>query len=194
MCFFRLTAQYRNRALFCCRKKRADFFIINNLAIIFLIVSISLESGFTHYISSGNLSSFQMDCICVFCTITASLIAFAGWRAILYFNHSNYLSEPGFLPASFLFFLGVLLTTYFTALFYTKKEFVPQLPRFEIRAASIDSSAGYLCYYCYTILIFRNEYKIPLKEFLLIRKSDINRILLPIRIKPPEPLIENPFL
>ena len=37
--------------------------------------------------------------------------------------HSVYLQNPVFLVSSFFFILGVLFTTYFTALFYAKKEF-----------------------------------------------------------------------
>ncbi|HEY4935508.1 MAG TPA: hypothetical protein VII44_02950 [Puia sp.] len=99
------------------------FFIVNNLALILLLVSVSLESGSTYYIASGNLNASQMARFCLFWAAIASLIALAVWWSVLYFSHPIYLTHYGFLLASFLFILGVLLTTYFTALFYAKKQF-----------------------------------------------------------------------
>ena len=108
---------------FAAEKSGQIFYIINNLALILLLVSISLESGAAFYIASGNLDASLMARYCVFWAIAASFIALAGWWTILYFSHSHYLGEPEFLLTSFLFILGVLLTSYFTALFYAKKEF-----------------------------------------------------------------------
>ncbi|HMC87577.1 MAG TPA: polysaccharide biosynthesis C-terminal domain-containing protein, partial [Chitinophagaceae bacterium] len=65
------------------------------------------------------------------------------------------------------------------------------LPYFGIIAAPIVSSAGYFSYYCYTVYMYRKEYAVPWKEFLLIRKSDINRIIRSIVSKNDEPITEN---
>jgi O-antigen/teichoic acid export membrane protein len=51
------------------------------------------------------------------------LIAVAGWVTVIYFTHAVYFQNPQFLIASFIYLLGVLLTSYFTSLFYAKKEF-----------------------------------------------------------------------
>ncbi len=99
------------------------FFIVNNLALVLLIASISLESGATFYISSGGLEAGLMANFCAVWANGASLIALAGWWIYLGLTHSAYLTNPGFPIASFLFILGVLFTSYFTALFYAKKEF-----------------------------------------------------------------------
>jgi O-antigen/teichoic acid export membrane protein len=108
---------------FAAEKSGQIFFIVNNLALVLLIVSLSLESGATFYVASGSLDASLMANFCLVWATGASLIALAGWWAVLYFSHSNYVTDPLFLMAGFFFILGVLFTTYFTALFYAKKEF-----------------------------------------------------------------------
>lgn len=108
---------------FAAEKSGQIFFIVNNLALVLLVVSISLESGATFYIASGKLEASGMANFCLVWATGASLIAFALWGTILYFSHSGYLGNPIFLVSSFFFILGVLFTTYFTSLFYAKKEF-----------------------------------------------------------------------
>ncbi|HEV3224917.1 MAG TPA: oligosaccharide flippase family protein [Puia sp.] len=110
---------------FAAEKSGQIFFIINNLALVLLIVSVCLESGSTYYIASGNLEASQMARFCLIWTAAASLLAFTVWWSVLYFSHPAFLTHYGFLLASFLFILGALLTTYFTALFYAKKKFGP---------------------------------------------------------------------
>src|SRR4030095_3396733 len=102
---------------FAAEKSGQIFFIINNLALVLLIVSISLESGSTYFIASGNLDASPMARFCQIWAAGAACIAVSGWWAVLHFTNASYLSQPGFLLASFFFILGVLLTTYFTALF-----------------------------------------------------------------------------
>jgi O-antigen/teichoic acid export membrane protein len=108
---------------FAAEKSGQLFFIVNNLALILLLVSISLESGSAYYIASGNLESSQLARFCLIWAVIASLIAIAVWWPIVYFTHPSFLTDNGFLLASFLFILGVLFTSYFTALFYSKKKF-----------------------------------------------------------------------
>ena len=108
---------------FAAEKSGQIFFIINNLALVLLLVSISLESGAAYYIASGKLDASLMANFCLVWATGASLIALAVWGIVLYSMHSDYLINPGFLISSFFFILGVLFTTYFTALFYAKKEF-----------------------------------------------------------------------
>jgi O-antigen/teichoic acid export membrane protein len=70
------------------------------------------------------------------------------------------------------------------------------LPHYGVLTASVISSAGYFCYYCYTVHMYRKEHKLPWKDFLLIRKSDLNRIRQSVRIKnqdlsPENALVQN---
>lgn len=108
---------------FAAEKSGQIFFIVNNLALVLLIVSISLESGTTYYIASGHLDGALMANFCFVWSFVASAVAIVVWGSILYISQSAYLQSPFFLVSSFLFILGVLLTTYFTSLFYAKKEF-----------------------------------------------------------------------
>jgi O-antigen/teichoic acid export membrane protein len=108
---------------FAAEKSGQIFYIVNNLALILLLVSLCLESGATYFISSGKLEASGMARFCWIWATTASFIALAIWLIILHFEHSMYGNNIGFILASFLFIAGVLYTTYFTALFYAKKEF-----------------------------------------------------------------------
>ncbi|HTB25088.1 MAG TPA: oligosaccharide flippase family protein [Puia sp.] len=108
---------------FAAEKSGQIFFIVNNLALVLLIASLSLESGSTYYIASGDLASSQMAAFCLIWSAAAALIAFTVWMSVLYYSNTSFLTGTGFLLASFLFILGVLLTTFFTALFYSEKKF-----------------------------------------------------------------------
>jgi O-antigen/teichoic acid export membrane protein len=108
---------------FAAEKSGQIFFIINNLSLILLLVGISLESGAAYYIASDKLEASLMANFCLVWATGASFIALVIWGIVLYSMHSAYLANPGFLISSFFFILGVLFTTYFTSLFYAKKEF-----------------------------------------------------------------------
>src|SRR5450432_3309552 len=108
---------------FAAEKSGQIFFIVNNLALILLLVSISLESGSAYYIASGNLEPSQLARFCLIWAAIASLVAIVVWCSVVYFSHPSFLTDIGFLFTSFLFILGVLFTTYFTALFYSIKKF-----------------------------------------------------------------------
>jgi O-antigen/teichoic acid export membrane protein len=108
---------------FAAEKSGQIFYIVNNLSFVLLIASISLESGATYYVASGKLEASLISNFCLVWATGASLIAAAGWGTVLYLTHSIYLQNSVFLISSFFFILGVLFTTYFTALFYAKKDF-----------------------------------------------------------------------
>lgn len=108
---------------FAAEKSGQIFYTVNNLTLILLLVSVSLESGTAYYISAGSLETSAIARFCFIWATAASLVAVAVWWSVLYFSHSVYLGNTGFLFASFLFIAGVLYTSYFTALFYAKKEF-----------------------------------------------------------------------
>jgi O-antigen/teichoic acid export membrane protein len=108
---------------FAAEKSGQIFFVVNNLALVLLVVSISLESGATYYIASDKLEASLMANFCLVWATGASLIALIVWGIVLHMMHSVYLGDPIFLASSFSFILGVLFTTYFTSLFYAKKEF-----------------------------------------------------------------------
>jgi hypothetical protein len=51
------------------------------------------------------------------------------------------------------------------------------LPKSGVLFAPIISSAGYLCFYGYTVFVYRQTHSVPWNEFFLIRKSDIDRFI-----------------
>ena len=108
---------------FAAEKSGQIFYIVTNLSLVLLVASISLESGATYYVASGKLDASLMANFCLAWATCVSLIAVAGWGIILFLIHSVFIENPVFLVSSFFFILGVLFTTYFTALFYAKKEF-----------------------------------------------------------------------
>ncbi len=100
------------------------FYIVNNLSFILLLVSLSLESGTTYYISSGKLEPASLARFCVIWTAGASLIALGIWWLSMFFFEGGKIGHGTFLLSGFLFITGSLLITYFTAIFYARKEFV----------------------------------------------------------------------
>src|SRR5450432_1403158 len=84
---------------FAAEKSGQIFFIVNNLALVLLIVSISLESGATYYIAIGKLEASLMANFCLIWATGASLIALTGWGAVLYLDRSVYLENPIFLAS-----------------------------------------------------------------------------------------------
>ena len=109
--------------LFAAEKSGQIFYILNNLAFVILLISLCLESGSSFFIASGKQDSVRLAALCTIWALTASLAGVAGWASILIFNNSSLINTPHFIPTSFIFILGVLLTTYFTALFYAEKTF-----------------------------------------------------------------------
>src|ERR1700719_332542 len=87
---------------FAAEKSGQLFYIVNNLAFILLLASISLESGATYYIASGSLDAIVMARFCQVWATAASLVAFFMWWSVMYFSHSIYSKDTSFLLASFL--------------------------------------------------------------------------------------------
>ncbi len=108
---------------FAAEKSGQIFFIVNNLALILLLASLSLESGATYYVASGNLDASKMARFCLAWAVSSSLIAFLVWYLVIRYSHPAFLTDHSFLLGSFLFIIGILFTTYFTSLFYAKKKF-----------------------------------------------------------------------
>jgi O-antigen/teichoic acid export membrane protein len=141
---------------FAAEKSGQIFFIVNNLALILLIASASLESGCAYYVASGIIKSYQISRFCLAWAVSASLLALAVWTFLAYFFHPVYLITSSFLLASFLFILGILLSTYFTALFNARKLFgMPNKILFFINTGLI-------------ILLFIGRSNTVIREFFLM--------------------------
>ena len=122
--FFVLLINIGIARFFAARESGQIFYIVNNLSLILLLVSLSLESGTAYYIASGTMEPGPLARFCLFWTAAASLVAFIIWWLIMFYLDAREFVHGNFLLSSFLFITGVLLTTYFTAIFYARKEFV----------------------------------------------------------------------
>jgi len=121
---------------FAAEKSGQIFYILNNLAFVILLISLCLESGSSFFIASGKQDPVRLAALCTIWALIASLVGVGGWSAMLIFSDSGLIKTPGFIPTSFIFILGVLLTTYFTALFYAQKTFnLPNKILFFVNAA-----------------------------------------------------------
>ena len=72
---------------FAAEKSGQIFYIVNNLALVLLIASVSLESGATYYVASGKLDASLMANFCLVWATGISLFAVAGWGLVLYLMH-----------------------------------------------------------------------------------------------------------
>ena len=108
---------------FAAEKSGQIFYIVNNLSLIIIGVSISLESGASFYVASGKIGVMAMARFCLIWAVGASGIALGVWWIfrIPYSNPDS--SGPFFILSGFLFVAGVLLTSYFTALSYALRKF-----------------------------------------------------------------------
>jgi O-antigen/teichoic acid export membrane protein len=105
---------------FAAEKSGQFFYTINNLAFLLLVISLSLESGTSYYVSSGKANVVTMARINLLWAICAALIALTIW---IWITKSFADDRILFYIESFLYIFGVLLTTYFSALFFSLKRF-----------------------------------------------------------------------
>ncbi|MBZ5721819.1 MAG: oligosaccharide flippase family protein [Acidobacteriia bacterium] len=104
----------------------AFYYAINNFSIITLIASGSLESGMTYFLSKKEIRENELVTI----TLIWSVIAGALSAVLIFFYYNDFFPSSAYtsISYSFLFIAGNLLTTYFSGLFFAKKEFLlPQL-------------------------------------------------------------------
>ncbi|HVY73749.1 MAG TPA: oligosaccharide flippase family protein [Puia sp.] len=109
---------------FAAEKSGQIFYIINNLSFVLLITGLSLESGAVYYIASEQVNSGQVARFCMLWTIIAAGLAIIIWW--IFFRPGDFflLTNPTkIMGASCLYVTGALLTTYFSALFYSQKQF-----------------------------------------------------------------------
>ncbi len=97
------------------------YYTIGNYAVIALIISFSFESGITYFLSHKGIPEAELLGFCFLWATAASLLA----TGLLYFFHSNYLFPNGYsnIHLSASYFAGTLLTTFFSAMFFAKREF-----------------------------------------------------------------------
>jgi O-antigen/teichoic acid export membrane protein len=109
--------------LFAAEKSGQIFYIVNNLAFVLLLVSMSVESAAVYFVSSGKLDGLKMARFCVLWIVFATALAASGWWLSLRLTKSVFSGNTIFLCASLLFIAGALMTTFFSALFYARQKF-----------------------------------------------------------------------
>ena len=98
------------------------YYTINNFSVITLLVSLSLESGITYFLSKKEIDEKELVTLSLIWSVIAALIA----TVLLFLFKNNFVSVSQYNTSlySFLFIAGTLLTTFFSALFYGRQNFL----------------------------------------------------------------------
>ena len=98
------------------------YYTINNFSVITLLVSLSLESGITYFLSRKEVDEKELLTISFIWSLVAAILA----TVFLLLFQSNYFYSTQYnTPVfSFLFIAGILLTTFFSGLFYGRQNFL----------------------------------------------------------------------
>jgi O-antigen/teichoic acid export membrane protein len=129
------------------------FYVVNNLSVIVLLASLSLESGLSFHLSKKNINESDAASLSMVWSFALSLLAAAALLLMPGVFHGFTENEFWF---AFLFIAGNLLISFFSGLFYAKKEFV--LPLLILAIANL-----LIIVYC---------------SWILLNKHDVNLILL----------------
>ena len=99
------------------------YYISNYFSFILLLGSACLETGMAYYGSQGKISYQKLS---VFSLAWSVLVCAALYLFLhlSYHDPSSMVSEDRFIFFSFTYISGILLTTYFSALFYSKQDFL----------------------------------------------------------------------
>jgi O-antigen/teichoic acid export membrane protein len=115
--------------IFVARYLKADgsgsvYYVVNNLSFLLLIAGLSLESGATYFISKQIIPPQKVFLFfLIWPFIAALLIIF--FFSFIFKTPGNILTTTAeFNYACFIYITGVLLTTYFGALFFSKQNFI----------------------------------------------------------------------
>lgn len=119
------------------------YYTINNFSVIALLVSLSLESGITYFLAKKEINEKELATL----SFTWSFIAAGLATIVLILFKNNFFSATAYNTSlySFLFIAGTLLTSFFSALFYGRKNFLyPHLIPAIINVAVLFSCGGLL--------------------------------------------------
>jgi O-antigen/teichoic acid export membrane protein len=119
------------------------YYTINNFSVITLLVSLSLEAGITYFLSKKEIDEKELVTLSFLWSIIAAIIA----TTLLFLFKNNFFSFSQYNTPlySFLFIAGTLLTTFFSALFYGRQNFLyPHLIPAIVNFAILLSCGGLL--------------------------------------------------
>lgn len=99
------------------------FYTINNLSLLLLIAGLSLESGAVYYSSTGEIASQKIAVFCLFWSLAGTFFCLfiIKWLGPVYYP--NLIVKPEFIPGSIGYIAGILMTNYFSGLFFAKQDF-----------------------------------------------------------------------
>jgi len=111
------------------REFRADgsgwiYYVVNNLSFLLLLVSLCLEAGTAYYVSDGEMPAASAAGFCLIWSLVGAGLgaAFIGW--MIPAAPRAFGSRLELNLACIIYVFGVLLSTYFAALFFARKHFV----------------------------------------------------------------------
>ncbi|MEP7374241.1 MAG: polysaccharide biosynthesis C-terminal domain-containing protein [Chitinophagaceae bacterium] len=97
------------------------FFFINNLSLIILVLSFSLESGMGYYAAAGNVGASRLAVLALIWCVLSSLLTFLLFDSIaFYLSPLNDINSK--LTAIF-FIAGSLLISFYSALYFARENF-----------------------------------------------------------------------
>jgi O-antigen/teichoic acid export membrane protein len=100
------------------------YYAMNNLSFLLLIIGLSLESGAAFYISKKEISEQKTALYCLCWALAGTLISMFFFKWMIPGNLHLLLTGPTFFLGCSSYVFGVLLTTYFTPLFFAKGDFI----------------------------------------------------------------------
>ena len=104
------------------------YYIVNNLSLLLLLLGLSLESAATFYVAKNEIKPGQMALLCVLWTLLATLLSLVCQQWMGQPAEGLFASRQEYTLACGCYIAGVLLTTYFNALFMARQEYlVPNL-------------------------------------------------------------------
>ena len=99
------------------------YYISNYFSFILLLGSVCLETGMTYYGSQGSISYQKLSVFSVTWSVLVCSLVFI-FLYTSYHEPSSMVSKDRFLFFSFTYISGIMLTTYFSALFYARQDFI----------------------------------------------------------------------
>ena len=97
------------------------FFFINNLSLVILVLSFSLESGMGYYAAAGKVGASRLAVLALLWCVLSSLFIF-----LLYNNFTDYISPLRDINSKLLaifFIAGSLLISFYSALYFARENF-----------------------------------------------------------------------
>lgn len=101
----------------------AIYYTINNLSFLLLIISLSLESGATYYVAKQEINNHKIAILLLSWSLIGTGISMAFFKWAIDGSGNIFTGKPEYVIGCSCYVLGILLTTYFSSLFFAKHNF-----------------------------------------------------------------------